>query len=154
MARNHRRPRHPYITMLSLLNIFSAFVEIKIYIENIASFHYNTNLQRPLKGFLKMKDVDLWLGIQELLLQCLKGVPSVRNLDCRIEQADSPSDLTIEVTTDQDTHFLIVAIIAKATTVTIMEINNPVNHRGNLRGVPPSLKSPIIAFIAVTVVHI
>ena len=57
-----------------------------------------------------MKDVDLWLGIQELLLQCLKAVPNVRNLDCRIEREDSSPNLTIEVTTDVDTHYLMVAI--------------------------------------------
>jgi len=57
-----------------------------------------------------MKSSELSQGIQELLLQCLKAVPNVRNLDCTLDRTDSPSDLTIEVTTDQDAYQLMVAI--------------------------------------------
>jgi len=47
-----------------------------------------------------------------LLLQCLRGVPLVRNLNFHSGQAGSHSDFTIEVTADQDVYRLMVAVRA------------------------------------------
>lgn len=57
-----------------------------------------------------MKNNELVQKIQELLIQCLRVVPNVRNLDFNIENPDSPLDLIIEVTTDQGVYQLVVGI--------------------------------------------
>ena len=59
-----------------------------------------------------MKNTELSRKIQELLLQSLGAVPHVRHLDYWFDRDDSPSDLTIEVTTDQDVCRLFVVIKA------------------------------------------
>jgi hypothetical protein len=57
-----------------------------------------------------MKDLDLRQRIQDLLVQCLRKVPAVRNIDCKADKTDSQQDLLIDVDTDQETFRLIVAI--------------------------------------------
>ncbi|MEJ2247801.1 MAG: type IV toxin-antitoxin system AbiEi family antitoxin, partial [Acidobacteriota bacterium] len=56
-----------------------------------------------------MKKSDIAKKILDLLLECLRNVPNVRNLNGSLLEADS-ADLDIEVQTNLDTHCLIVAV--------------------------------------------
>ena len=62
-----------------------------------------------LKIIDKMKNSDITKKILDLLLECLRKVPNVRNLNGSFLEADS-ADLDIEVQTNLDTHCLIVAV--------------------------------------------
>jgi hypothetical protein len=57
-----------------------------------------------------MKSAEISHKIQELLIQRLKAVPHVHHLDYWFGRDDSLSDLTIEVTADQDVYRLLVVI--------------------------------------------
>jgi hypothetical protein len=47
-----------------------------------------------------MKDFNLQMKIRELLLQCLKEVPAVNNLNDAVGEAESHADIVIEAVTD------------------------------------------------------
>ena len=57
-----------------------------------------------------MKNTEIGIEIRKLLHHTLTSVPSVRHLDFGTGQPGSPLELTVDVTTDQDTHHLAVTV--------------------------------------------
>lgn len=57
-----------------------------------------------------MKNEEIRQNIQELLLQCLKELPVVHNLNYAPDESDSPANFTIELDTDRDTYRLVIGI--------------------------------------------